>query len=77
MIMDQKKRLSQQQEFDIMKLVLDKFLWLGFAIMAYGLWLLLQNGLSVVRDAVIMFVAGAIVLVLFLVLIVREYEIIK
>lgn len=77
MIMDQKKRLSQQQEFDIMKLVLDKFLWLGFAIMAYGLWLLLQHGFVVVRDAILMFVAGAIVLVLFLVLIVREYEIIK
>ena len=33
-----KKRLTQQQEFEIMKLVLDKFLWLGFAVMAYGVW---------------------------------------
>ncbi len=75
--MHEKKRLTQQQEFDIMKLVLDKFLWLGFAIMAYGLWTLLQGGMDVVRDAILLFVAGAIVLVLFLILIVREYEIIK
>jgi len=75
--MKAKKRLSQQQEFEIMKLVLDKFLWLGFAIMAYGLWLLLQSGIEAVQDALIMFIAGAVVLVVFLVLIVREYEIIK
>lgn len=77
MIMHEKKRLTQQQEFDIMKLVLDKFLWLGFAVMAYGLWVLLQQGMDAVRDAILLFVAGAIVLVLFLMLIVREYEIIK
>ncbi len=73
----EKRRLSQQQEFEVMKLVLDKFLWLGFGIMAYGLWLLIQHGMDVVRDAILMFVAGAIVLVVFLILIVREYEIIK
>ena len=31
-----KKRLTQSEEFEIMKLVLDKFLWLGFGIMAIG-----------------------------------------
>ena len=35
-----KRRLSEQQEFEIMKIVLDKFLWLGFGIMAYGLYLM-------------------------------------
>ena len=33
-----KKRLTTQQEFEIMKLVLDKFLWLGFIIMGYGVY---------------------------------------
>ncbi|MBI2141928.1 hypothetical protein HYU15_00370, partial [Candidatus Woesearchaeota archaeon] len=33
-----KRKLSQQQEFEIMKLVLDKFLWLGFGIMSFGLY---------------------------------------
>ena len=69
-----KKRLSEQHEFDIMKLVLDKFLWLGFGIMAYGLYLMytaeLQIGLS-------WMVAGAVILLLFTWIIVKEYEIIR
>jgi len=35
-----KKRLTQDQEFQIMKLVLDKFLWLGFVLMAFGMYFL-------------------------------------
>lgn len=69
-----KRRLSEQQEFEIMKIVLDKFLWLGFGIMAYGLYLMyaadLQLGLS-------WMVAGAVILLLFTWIIVREYEIIR
>lgn len=69
-----KKKLTQREEFEIMKLVLDKFLWLGFAVMAVGLWRLflldLTGGFSLLA-------AGAIVLVIFLMLIVKEYEIIK
>jgi len=69
-----KKRLTQSEEFEIMKLVLDKFLWLGVAIMAYGLWKILEQssvaGLSLI-------VVGAIVLVLFMIIIVKEYEIIS
>lgn len=69
-----KKRLTQQQEFEIMKLVLDKFLWLGFIIMTYGLYRMFQldtaNGLLIV-------LAGAVVLLIFMYLIVKEYEIIK
>ncbi len=40
--MAKKKKLTRSEEFDIMKLVLDKFLWLGFGIMAYGLYRLFQ-----------------------------------
>lgn len=72
-----KKRLSQQQEFDIMKLVLDKFLWVGFLIMGYGLVLLLVYGLDALLSALSAFIIGAIVLLIFMVLIVKEYEIIK
>ena len=69
-----KRRLSEQQEFEIMKLVLDKFLWLGFGIMAYGLYQMytdtIQIGLSWI-------VAGAVVLLIFAWIITKEYEIIK
>ena len=69
-----KKRLTPSEEFDIMKIVLDKFLWLGVGIMAFGLYKIFSgtsmSGLSLI-------VVGAIILVIFLLLIVKEYEIVK
>jgi len=69
-----KKRLSQAQEFEIMKLVLDKFLWLGFAIMAYGLLRMFNLDIT---NGLLIIITGAIILLIFMVLIVKEYEIIK
>jgi hypothetical protein len=70
-----KKKLTRQEEFDIMKLVLDKFLWLGFGIMIFGLY-----SMAVLYDVTRGFwfmIAGAIILIVFLILIVKEYELIK
>ena len=69
-----KKRLTQSEEFEIMKLVLDKFLWLGFGIMAYGLYKAFTVTLA---EGFYYLIAGAVVLILFLVVIVREYEVIR
>ena len=69
-----KKRLSQQQEFEIMKIVLDKFIWLGIIIMAYGLYTMFNGVVSVGFTWMII---GAIVLILFMMLIVKEYEVLK
>ena len=72
-----KKRLTQSEEFEIMKLVLDKFLWLGFGIMGFGLYTLIAGtALSFLRGFLFM-IGGAIILVLFMILIVKEYEIIR
>ncbi len=68
-----KKRLTQAEEFEILKLVLDKFLWLGFIIMAYGLLLVFGSRFI---DGLIAIVVGALVLILFMIIIVKEYEII-
>jgi len=69
-----KKRLTPTEDFEIMKLVLDKFLWLGVAIMAFGLYKIFigtsMSGFSLI-------IIGAILLVIFLILIVKEYEIVK
>lgn len=70
-----KKRLSEQHEFEIMKMVLDKFLWLGFGIMAYGLYLMFTN--SVIQIGLAWIVAGAVILLIFTWIIVKEYEIIR
>jgi hypothetical protein len=69
-----KKRLTVSEEFEIMKLVLDKFLWLGFALMAWGLYQWLGNG--AVSDGALFMIAGVVVLIIFLVIIVKEFEII-
>ena len=69
-----KRRLSEQQEFDIMKMVLDKFLWLGFGIMAYGLFLMFNTTLQIGLTWIL---TGAIILLLFTWIIVKEYEVIR
>ena len=69
-----KKRLSNQQEFEILKLVLDKFLWLGFIFMAFGLYHMYETGL---QTGLMWIITGAVVLLLLSVIIVKEFEIIK
>lgn len=69
-----KKRLTENQEFEIMKLVLDKFLWIGFVVMAFGVYKMLTVG---VTEGMYYLLIGAVVLILFLIIIVKEYEVIK
>lgn len=69
-----KKRLTPSEEFEIMKLVLDKFLWLGILIMIFGLYRIF-TGTSMSGFSLI--IVGAIILIIFLMLIVKEYEIVK
>mgnify|MGYP001559894369 CR=1 FL=1 len=69
-----KKKLTSQQEFEIMKLVLDKFLWIGFGIMTYGVYLMFSESTPI---GLVWMVSGIIILFLFTRIIVKEYEIIK
>lgn len=69
-----KKKLTRDEEFQVMKLVLDKFLWLGFIIMGFGLYKMVNANIT---TGIAWMITGAIVLVLFMVIIVREYEVIK
>ena len=66
--------MTAQQEFEIMKLVLDKFLWLGFGIVAFGVFRMISVS---VTDGLYYLVLGVALLVIFMIMIVREYEIIK
>jgi len=68
-----KKKLTAQQEFEILKIVLDKFLWVGTLIMIFGLVLIFR---STVLEGITFMVIGAIVLILLLAIIVKNYEII-
>ena len=70
-----KKRMTEDQEFQIMKLVLDKFLWLGFIVMGWGMYMSLKD--MMFFPGVWYMIAGAILLVVFVILIIKEYEILK
>jgi len=70
-----KKRMTEEQEFQIMKLVLDKFLWLGFIVMGWGMFTSIKDG--TVLPGLWYMIGGAVLLVLFAVIIVKEYEIFK
>jgi len=70
-----KKRMTQEQEFEILKLVLDKFLWLGTGVMAFGLYKIIVD--PNIGQGLAMIVSGAVLLALFLWIIVKEYEFLK
>lgn len=72
-----KKRLTQSEEFEILKLVLDKFLWLGFGIMAYGFYLIMTGATEALKNGLSFMFGGALILMLFMFLLLKEYEIVK
>ena len=71
-----KRVITKQEEFEIMKLVLDKFLWLGVFIMAYGFYMLVSldqtmwYGLAVLS-------AGALILLIFIWILMKEFNYLK
>ena len=70
----QKKRLSEHEEFEIMKIVLDKFLWLGTALMGFGLYTAITGTFL---DGVYSIATGAVLMLLFAWLIIREFKLIR
>ncbi|MBI4449360.1 hypothetical protein HY641_05030 [Candidatus Woesearchaeota archaeon] len=69
-----KRKLTGEEEFEIMKLVLDKVLWVGFGTLLYGLYVALNYSLN---EAGYYFLAGAVVLLVFSWIIVKEYEFVR
>ena len=67
-----KRRLSSTEEFEVMKLVLDKVLWLGFIVMGYGFYVAFAK--EQIEQAAYYLGAGAIILVLFAYFLVKEFE---
>ncbi len=70
-----KKKLTKKQEFEILKLVLDKYLWLGTGVMVFGLYKIIVSANFFQGFAWI--IVGTILLLLFMWLIVKEYEFIE
>jgi hypothetical protein len=74
MIMKQKKQLTRGEEFDILKLVLDKVLLLGFALAGYGI---IEMYNTAGEDGFFLIIGGIVFLMIFSFLLVKEYEFIR
>lgn len=66
-----KRRLAGHEEFEIMKLVLDKFLWLGTALMGWGLY---QSLAVDFKDGIWYILTGAVIMLVFAWVIIKEFE---
>ncbi|HLF54289.1 MAG TPA: hypothetical protein VI612_01035 [Candidatus Nanoarchaeia archaeon] len=66
-----KRRLSEHEEFEIMKLVLDKFLWIGTALLGWGLFRSLAVDFT---DGFWYILTGALVMLVFSWIVVKEFE---
>lgn len=71
-----KRHLTKEEEFDILKLVLDKFLWIGVLIMGFGFYRLVVTVESIWHNLAILF-AGVIIMLLFTWILIREYNFMK
>lgn len=59
-----------------MKMIMDKFLWLGVAIMGYGFFRLVSAAGAFWHSFLIM-MAGIVLLVIFMIILLKEYEFMK
>lgn len=66
-----KRRLASHEEFEIMKHVLDKFLWVGTILMGWGLYKSIADGFA---EGIWFIVAGAVVMLIFTWILFREFQ---
>lgn len=66
-----KRHLTGGEEFEIMKLVLDKFLWIGAALLGFGLYQVIAVDLN---DGLWFILTGTLVMIVFAWFVVREFE---
>ena len=74
--MAKKRHLTHAQEFEIMKIVLDKFLLLGTIIMAIGIYLIVGTAQDIASSFAVLGV-GMFVMMIFATILVREYHFLK
>lgn len=70
---ENKTHLSKEEEFEIFKLVIDKFLWVGTIALVYGVYLLLKPDTDVGFGFLITLI-GATILLIFTSVITREFN---
>ena len=71
-----KRHLTRQEEFDVLKIVLDKFLLLGVFLLAYGLYKIIESTTSIMMGLSVM-LGGVVLMIILAIILVKEYEFIK
>ena len=71
-----KKQLTRQEEFDVLKIVIDKFLLLGVFLLGYGLFKIIESSQEFAVGLAVI-IGGVLLLIILTIILVREYEFIK
>jgi hypothetical protein len=71
-----KKHLTRQEEFDVLKIVLEKFLLLSVFLLAYGLYKIMEEAGNMLIGLSVM-LGGVVMLIIFAMMLIKEYEFIK
>jgi len=71
-----KRHLTRQEEFDVLKIVIDKFMLLGVFLLAYGLYKIIESTTSILPGFFVM-LSGVVLLIILAIIFVKEYEFIK
>ena len=71
-----KKHLTRQEEFDILKIVLDKFLLLSVFLLALWIYMIISASTSIVIGLSVL-LGGVVLLIILTIMLIKEYEFIK
>jgi len=71
-----KRHLTRAEEFDILKLVLDKFLLLAVFLLSLGLYNIIAATTNMAMGLAVL-LGGVVLLIILTVILVKEYEFIK
>ncbi|MFC1697451.1 hypothetical protein ACFL1H_03910 [Nanoarchaeota archaeon] len=66
-----KKKLTRQEEFDIMKIVMDKFMWLSIVLIGIGIYNMV---LAQIYNGAWFLGIGVVLMILFMIVTIQEYE---
>ena len=72
--MARKRVLTENEEFQIMKLVLDKFLWIGTVFLGLGLYNVVMGGL---HTGLWLIATGGALMLVFAWIIVKQFELVR
>jgi len=72
--MAKKRVLTENEEFQIMKLVLDKFLWIGTFFLGFGLFQVVMGSL---RTGLWLIATGGALMLVFAWVIIKQFELVR